>query len=64
MEEIDPSRGTTYRKVLLHNADEEKLFHEVTEPANSAGDPVYMGRGRPIGLAKWAAQRLELLHTL
>jgi hypothetical protein len=52
--EIDRSRGSNYRRVLLHNDAEEKTFHEVTEEANWIRDDGYRFGGYPFLWLLWS----------
>ena len=57
------SRGWDIRKVMLRNADEERLFHAVVDEEDWTVDEGDMG-GRGIGLAELVQERRELLMGL
>lgn len=65
MVEVNPARGTDYRRVLVRNPQEEKLFLANTNPADWVKDNVYALAGRSVLLDDLVEEhRLELHQAL
>src|SRR5215469_9705729 len=67
--EVDPSRGSDYRRVRIRNAQEEQTFLAVVElkddgtPLKWARDDAYQLAGRPIGLDELVTEHKEMLKS-
>jgi hypothetical protein len=57
-------RGSDYRRVLLHNADEERRFQQVTESANWMEDPKHELAGRGVFLADLVEEHKAKLKSM
>lgn len=60
--EVDPSRGTDYRRVLIRNQAEEKLFKANTNPADWTKDSAHALAGRPTSLDDLVEEHRQQLH--
>jgi hypothetical protein len=62
--EIDHTRGSDYRRVMVRNAAEEKWFGEIIDPSKWVRDDQYQLAGRPCGLDEIVNERRGTLHRL
>ena len=62
--EVDFSRGSDYRRVLIRNPKEEALFREVVDLADWTRDDKYALAGRGIPLSQLVEERKETLKTM
>jgi hypothetical protein len=59
--EVDPSRGSDYRRVRISNPKDEQTFKTVVDLSNWTRDDAYALAGRPIGLDDLVAEHKEKL---
>ena len=61
--EIAASRGTQYRRVLIRNTQEDKLFKVNVDLANWTEDALHALAGRHTGLVELVSDHYAKLHS-